>query len=129
MTSTVQGDRLSGAAGLAPVARDSGRISGNMCRPRHHSRRLMRVFYMSAMVSAPSCPVSQAFYELKRVEGKSHRLAIIALARRRLNVLSPLIDDGRAFEATPPPSGRTRLRTLTHCHRHQSTASLGTSCC
>ncbi|AJC61436.1 IS110 family transposase [Streptomyces sp. 769] len=97
-------DRLAGVSGLAPVPKDSGRISGNMRRPRRYCRRLLRVFYMSAMVAARSCPVSKAFYERKRAEGKGHRQAIIALARRRLNVLWALMRDGRPFEITAPPS-------------------------
>ncbi|WP_413100041.1 IS110 family transposase [Streptomyces sp. Inha503] len=97
-------DRLAGVAGLAPVPKDSGRISGNMRRPRRYCRRLLRVFYMSAMVAARCCPVSRAFYERKRAEGKGHRQAIIALARRRLNVLWALIRDNRTFEITAPPS-------------------------
>ncbi|WP_393077162.1 IS110 family transposase [Streptomyces sp. LN704] len=97
-------DRLAGVAGLAPVPKDSGRISGNMRRPRRYCRRLLRVFYMSAMVAARCCPVSKAFYERKVAEGKGHRQAVIALARRRLNVLWALIRDGRTFEITPPPS-------------------------
>lgn len=59
-------DRLAGVAGLAPVPKDSGRISGNMRRPRRYCRRLLRVFYMSAMVAARCCPVSKAFYERKQ---------------------------------------------------------------
>ncbi|MFD9339984.1 IS110 family transposase [Streptomyces sp. NPDC060028] len=97
-------DRLAGVAGLAPVPKDSGRISGNMRRPRRYCRRLLRVFYMSAMVAARCCPTSKAFYDRKRAEGKGHRQAVIALARRRLNVLWALIRDGRAFEITAPPS-------------------------
>ncbi|MFF4393996.1 IS110 family transposase [Streptomyces sp. NPDC001552] len=97
-------DRLAGVAGLAPVPKDSGRISGNMRRPRRYCRRLLRVFYMSAMVAARCCPTSKAFYDRKRAEGKGHRQAVIALARRRLNVLWALIRDGRIFEITPPPS-------------------------
>lgn len=93
-------DRLAGVAGLAPVPRDSGRISGNMRRPRRYCRRLLRVFYMSAQVAARCCPTSKAFYERKRAEGKNHRQAVIALARRRLNVLWALIRDGRVFEIT-----------------------------
>lgn len=96
-------DRLAGVAGLAPVPKDSGRISGNMRRPRRYCRRLLRVFYMSAMVAARCCPTSKAFYERKKAEGKNHKQAIIALARRRLNVLWALIRDGRTFEITAPP--------------------------
>ena len=100
-------DRLAGVAGLAPVPKDSGRISGNMRRPRRYCRRLLRVFYMSAMVAARCCPVSKAFYERKRADGKSHKQAIIALARRRLNVIWALIRDGRTFEIVAPPPAVT----------------------
>lgn len=55
------------------------------------------------MVAARSCPVS-TFQERKRTEGKGHKQAIIALARRRLNVLWALICDGRPFELTAPQS-------------------------
>ncbi|MFB6879203.1 IS110 family transposase, partial [Streptomyces sp. NPDC056323] len=68
-------DRLAGVAGLAPVPKDSGRISGNMRRPRRYCRRLLRVFYMSSMVAARCCPTSKAFYDRKRAEGKAHRQA------------------------------------------------------
>ncbi|MET8633096.1 IS110 family transposase [Streptomyces sp. NPDC004680] len=95
-------DRLAGVAGLAPVPKDSGRISGNMRRPRRYCRRLMRVFYMSAQVAARYCPVSKAFYDRKRAEKKTHKQAVIALARRRLNVLWALLRDGRPFDSSPP---------------------------
>jgi len=97
-------DRLAGVAGLAPVPKDSGRVSGNMHRPRRYSRRLLRVFYLSAQVASRSCPVSKTFYDRKRAEGKGHKQAILALARRRLNVLWALIRDGRTFEISPPTS-------------------------
>ena len=102
MTAFGSPDRLAGVAGLAPVPRDSGKISGNLHRPRRYNRRLLRMFYMSAQVAALHCPVSKAFYQRKRAEGKSHKQAVLALARRRLNVLWALIRDHRPFEATTP---------------------------
>src|SRR5215467_12880525 len=36
-------DRLAAVCGLAPVPRDSGRISGNLKRPRRYNRRLLRL--------------------------------------------------------------------------------------
>ncbi|MGA5504700.1 IS110 family transposase [Streptomyces umbrinus] len=96
-------DRLAGVAGLAPVPKDSGRISGNLHRPRRYSRRLLRVFYLSAQTAARCCPVSKAFYDRKRAEGKGHKQAVLALARRRLNVLWALIRDNRTFATSPPP--------------------------
>ncbi|WP_329493003.1 IS110 family transposase [Kitasatospora herbaricolor] len=92
-------DRLAGVAGLAPVPRDSGKVSGNLQRPRRYSRRLLRMFYLSAQVAAIHCPESSRFYQRKRSEGKSHKQAVLALARRRLNVLWALIRDHRTFEA------------------------------
>ncbi|MFE6848242.1 IS110 family transposase, partial [Streptomyces sp. NPDC057686] len=48
---------------------------------------------------------SKAFYDRKRAEGKSHKQATLALARRRLDVLWALIRDQRTFEAQPPQGG------------------------
>jgi transposase len=44
-------DRLAGVAGLAPVPRDSGKVSGNLRRSRRYNRRLQRVLYISALFS------------------------------------------------------------------------------
>lgn len=49
-------DRFAGVAGLAPVPRDSGRITGNHHRPRRYDRRLLRVFYLSGLSALKSCP-------------------------------------------------------------------------
>jgi transposase len=102
MTSIGSSGRLAGIAGLAPVPKDSGRISGNMRRPHRYHRRLLRVFYLSAQVAARCCPTSRTFYERKRAEGKTHKQAILALARRRLDVLWALIRDQRTFTPEPP---------------------------
>jgi transposase len=40
--------KLASLAGLAPVPRDSGRISGNLHRPRRFNRRLLRTCYLAA---------------------------------------------------------------------------------
>jgi hypothetical protein len=42
------------------------------------------------------------FYDRKRAEGKLHTQAVLALARRRVNVLWALIRDRRRYEHTPP---------------------------
>lgn len=86
-------DRLACVAGLAPVPRDSGRISGNLHRPRRFNRRLLRTCYLAALSSLKNSPSSRAFYDRKRAEGKSHRQALIALARRRINVIWAMLRD------------------------------------
>jgi transposase len=95
-------DRLAGFGGVAPVPRDSGKISGNLRRPRRYNRRLQRVFYISALFSIRHCEDSRRFYERKRAEGKRHIQAVLALARRRVNVIWALLRDGRTYEAVPP---------------------------
>ncbi|KOG26597.1 MULTISPECIES: IS110 family transposase [Streptomyces] len=102
MTAFGTADRLAGFGGVAPVPRDSGKISGNLRRPRRYNRRLQRVFYISALFSIRHCDESRRFYERKRGEGKRHIQAVLALARRRVNVLWALLRDGRRYELTPP---------------------------
>ncbi|MGW7387143.1 IS110 family transposase [Streptomyces sp. NPDC054794] len=97
-------DRLAGFAGLAPAPRDSGRISGNLHRPARYHRGLQRVFYTSALISIRCCEESRRFYDRKRAEGKRHVQAVLALARRRVNVLWALLRDGRCYQLTPPVS-------------------------
>ncbi|NGO49486.1 IS110 family RNA-guided transposase [Streptomyces ureilyticus] len=95
-------DRLAGFAGLAPRPRDSGRVSGNLRRPKRYHRGLLRSMYLSAMVSITTCPASKAYYQRKRSEGKGHKQALLALARRRLNVLWAMIRDGQCYQGSPP---------------------------
>ena len=70
-------DRLAGISGLAPVPRDSGRISGNLKRPRRYDRRLLRVFYLAANNSIKTCPKSRNYHDRKRSEGKRHSQSIL----------------------------------------------------
>ncbi|WP_189094729.1 IS110 family transposase, partial [Nocardia jinanensis] len=95
-------DRLAGFAGLAPAPWDSGRIRGNLHRPKRYHRGLNRVFYYSAMISISCCPESRQFYDRKRAEGKKHTQAVLALARRRVNVLWALIRENRPYQPLPP---------------------------
>ncbi|WP_425527965.1 IS110 family transposase [Yinghuangia seranimata] len=94
-------DRLAAFAGLAPVPRDSGRVSGNMRRPRRYHRGLLRAFYLSAMASLRTCPTSRAYYQRKRDEGKGHKQAVLSLARRSANVLWAMLRDGTAYRTAP----------------------------
>jgi transposase len=92
-------DRLAAYAGLVPAARDSGKRVANNKRMRGGNKVLKRVFYQSAFASLRSAPESRLFYERKRAEGKRHTQALIALARRRVNVLWAMLRDGTTFES------------------------------
>lgn len=95
-------DRLASVAGLAPVPRDSGRISGNLHRPRRFNRRLLRTCYLAALSSLKNSPASRTYYDRKRGEGKSHKQALIALARRRINVLWAMLRDHTIYQELMP---------------------------
>src|SRR5215216_4805979 len=90
-------DKLAAYAGLVPAAHDSGKRIGNDRRMRGGNKVLKRVFYQSAFASLRSAPESRAFYDRKRREGKKHTQALIALARRRVNVLWAMLRDGTTF--------------------------------
>jgi hypothetical protein len=61
------------------------------------------VFYLSAEYSTRWSEESRRFYDRKRLEGKTHRQAVIALARRRVNVVWALMRDQRLYEPRPAP--------------------------
>jgi transposase len=98
MKAFASASHLAGYAGLAPTPRDSGRRTGNLHRPRRYNRQLQRVFYTSAMISIQRSPASKAFYERKRAEGKRHGQAVLALARRRVDVMWAMLRDKRTYQ-------------------------------
>lgn len=93
-------DALAAAAGLAPVLTQSGRIRYSRSATGG-DKALKRVFYQSAFCALQRHPISRAFYDRKRAEGKRHHQALIALARRRVNVLFAILRDRRPYEARP----------------------------
>lgn len=94
--------RLASATGLVPVPRDSGRRTGNLHRPMRYSRKLRRVFYLSASAAMMREGPNRDYYLKKRGQGLGHVQALIALARRRVDVLWALLRDNRPFELAPP---------------------------
>ncbi len=99
--------RLASYAGLVPVAQDSGRVTGNLRRPKRYNRRLRRVFYMAALSSIRAGGPSRTFYDRKRGERLIHTQALLALARRLVDVLWALLRDGRNFTPTAPQPAPT----------------------
>jgi transposase len=93
--------RLASFAGLVPVPRDSGRISGNLHRPKRYNRRLRRVFYLAALSSLKTQGPSREFYDRKRSEHRVHTQALLALARRHVDVLWALLRDNRTWRPAP----------------------------
>jgi transposase len=76
--------------GLAPYARDSS---------QHHGKRYIqqgrpqvrRVLYMAAITACHHNPVLKAFYQRLRARGKPAKVAIIAVARRLIELLNLML--------------------------------------
>ena len=87
--------------GLAPVTRRSG----SSIRGEHPSRRgnknLKRAMFLSAFAALRD-PVSRAYYTRKIGQGKRHNQALIALARRRCDVLFAMLRDGTLYSPKLP---------------------------
>ncbi|HFI3445435.1 TPA: IS110 family transposase, partial [Escherichia coli] len=92
---------LAAYAGLAPVTRRSG----SSIRGEHPSRRgnkaLKRALFLSAFAALRD-PIFRAYYTRKMSQGKRHNQALIALARRRCDVLFAMMRDGTFY--TPQAS-------------------------
>ena len=96
----VSADSLAAAAGVAPVLRASGATSHRR-RARRGNKVLKRLLYRSAFSCISHHEPSEAFYRKKRAEGKGHHQAVIALARRRVDVLWAMLRDGQTYSERP----------------------------
>ena len=88
---------LAAAAGLVPATRQSGGASFQR-RARRGNRTLKNLFYRSAFSCTVHHAPSRAYYLRKRAEGKPYHRAVIALARRRVNVLWAMLRDGKLYQ-------------------------------
>jgi transposase len=102
LTAFPSAGHLAAAAGLVPVPNDSGRRTGNLHKPRRYSRPLRHVFYLSAQTSMMRAGPNRDYYLKKRDHGRTHTQAVVALARRRIDVLWALLRDERTYTAIPP---------------------------
>lgn len=94
---------LASYAGIAPVTRRSGSSIRGESPSRRGNKTLKRALFLSAFASINASPASRAYYDRKRAQGKRHNQAIIALARRRTDVLYAMLRDGTFYtERTPP---------------------------
>lgn len=97
ITRFTTGDQLASAAGLAPVLQQSGKMH-YLRRANAGDKSLKRIFYQSAFCALQRDPASRAFYDRKRSEGKRHHQALIALARRRINVLHAILRNRQPYQ-------------------------------
>lgn len=89
---------LASYAGLAPTTRQSGTSIKSERVSHSGNKRLKRALFLSAFAAIRTDPVSRAYYDRKRNQGKRHNQAIIALAHRRLTVLYAMLRDGSLYD-------------------------------
>ncbi|MBT2533733.1 IS110 family transposase [Arthrobacter sp. ISL-48] len=92
---------LASYAGIAPVTRRSGTSIRGEHTSRRGNKKLKRALFLSAF-AALHHPPSRAYYDRKRAEGKRHNQALIALARRRSDVLFAMLRDGTLYQDPEP---------------------------
>lgn len=82
---------------IRPCDRVLGTHSGN--------KALKRAMFLSAFASL-SDPVSRAYYDKKRAEGKKHNAALICLARRRSDVIYAMLRDKQPYQPDRKPAAQ-----------------------
>ncbi|WP_344685361.1 IS110 family transposase, partial [Actinocorallia glomerata] len=88
---------LASYAGIAPTTRRSGTSIRGEFANRGGNKRLKSSLFNSAFASLHHGP-SRAYYDKKRAAGKTHKQAVIALARRRLDTLYAMLRDGTFYQ-------------------------------
>ena len=95
------GAQLASYAGLAPVTRRSGSSIKGEHVSHAGNKRLKRAMFLSAFASLRSDPISRAYYQRKRDQGKRLGQAVLALAHRRILTLNAMIRDGALYDPQP----------------------------
>lgn len=93
---------LASSSDIAPVTRRSGSSIRGESPSRRGNKTLIRAPLLSAFASINVGPASRAYYGRKRAQGKGHNQAIIALARRRTDVLYTMLRDGTLYTESAP---------------------------
>jgi transposase len=89
---------LAAYAGLAPVTRRSGSSIRGEYSSRRGNKILKNAMFLSAFAALRN-PESRAYYDRKVAQGKRHNQALLALARRRSDVLYAMLRDGTLYQA------------------------------
>ncbi len=88
---------LAAYAGLAPVTRRSGSSIRGEYSSRRGNKVLKNTMFLSAFAALRD-PDSRAYYDRKIRQGKRHNQALLALARRRSDVLYAMLRDGTLYQ-------------------------------
>jgi transposase len=97
----INGKEAAALAGLAPFADDSGPRNGQR-RIQGGRANLRKALYMAAVSACRCNPDLKSFYQRLRSNGKSAKLAFIAVARKLLVLANTLITEDRKWTPVRP---------------------------
>lgn len=90
-------------AGLNSSVNQSGKFdSGGGPITKHGSPYLRRALWLAASRAWQYDPSLRAFYERKRAEGKCHRVAVTAVARKLCHIVFAVMRDGVPYDPRRP---------------------------
>ena len=97
----LDGKQAASLAGLAPVARQSGRWTGRAFI-RGGRANVRQALYMPALVAIRYNPQLEAVYQRLKAAGKPSKVAITATMRKLITLANALLRDGRKWSEIIP---------------------------
>jgi len=108
-------------AGLTPLSRRSGKVTGRPRLARGVNKHALRANYLSALAAVQSSALDAAYYrkQYARHKGhpKAHVVAILALARQRFKVIYTLMTTEAVYDK--------EILIASHLERERQTAATG----
>lgn len=94
------GGHLASYAGLAPINRQSGTGLNTVSKDRSGNHRLKNALFLSAFVASRYDNGAAGHYERQRNKGKRHNAAVIAVARKRCDLIHAILTKRQAYQAS-----------------------------
>src|SRR2546428_152094 len=88
--------QVAALVGLAPYDFDSGKLKGRRCIWGGRAR-VRHVLYMAALSASNWNPALKAFHDRLEATGKKPKVVIVAVMRKMITTLNPMLRDGTAF--------------------------------
>lgn len=108
-------------AGLTPLSRTSGKVTGRPRLARGVNKHALRANYLSALAALQNSALDAAYYRKQhaRHEGhpKAHVVAILALARQRFKVIYKLMTTDAVYDK--------EILIASHLDRERQAATTG----
>ena len=94
------GGHLASYAGLAPVNRQSGTGLNTVSKDRSGNHRLKNALFLSAFVASRYDTQAAAHYQRQKAAGKRHNAAVIAVARKRCDLIHAILTNREHYRSS-----------------------------